>query len=142
MRVLHSLTLHGDVTHNNNVCNTDPGVSLIHNNKKIRNGSTLSIQSIGKDDKALICKTTRSGCCKDPKRLGEWYNPNSSIIGTLGELNGGIFYRSRTNDGKVLLHKSSSDLPAPTGTYCCVVPDSQDNCGINQKLCAKIGERL
>lgn len=123
--------------YNMRACTTDPGVSLLYKDNKMKNGSTLSIQHIGEDAMALICKTTRSHCCYS-KRIGEWYYPNGSMVETSGKE--GAFYRNRTNNGEVLLHQRYNNLPASTGTYCCEVPDSEDNCGINQTLCINLGK--
>lgn len=109
----------------------------MHNGTEVKNGSTISIQLIREGALALTCKTAKKNCCR-MSLIGQWYYPNTSKVGI--STDGISFYRNRTEDGEVLLHKHSSDMPAPTGTYCCIVPDTQENCGINQTLCANLGE--
>lgn len=109
----------------------------MHSDIEVKNGSTLSIQFIKEGGLALICKTTKANCCKT-NHIGHWYYPNASKVGI--STDGISFYRNRTNDGKILLHKHPSVMLATAGTYCCVVPDSEDNCGINQKLCVNLGK--
>ena len=104
---------------------------------EIKNGSTMSIQLIREGALALICRTTRENCCRI-NRVGHWYYPNASEVGI--STDGISFYRNRSDTGEIFLHKHSSDIPAPTGTYCCVAPDSKYNCDINHKLCVNLGE--
>ena len=47
--------------------------------KMIVNESALSIDMIGENDFALICRTTKMDCCRSmgtmQKNYGEWYYP-------------------------------------------------------------------
>lgn len=116
-------------------------MSLFHDDYKIENGSALSIDLIGEDDDALICKTEKEGCCDSPNRLGEWYHfgESTTIIPIKGS--GEVLYRDRKDRGRVRLHKHANGH-VDTGKYCCVVPDSDDNCGINQTLCINLGRYI
>lgn len=114
----------------------------MHLGKTVANGSALSVDMIGEDDQALICITTKIDCCSlnSSYRLGEWYYPGrNSKVGVMG-LKNETFYRTRGHQ-KVLLHRRNNGK-ARTGMFCCEVPDSDDNCGINQILCVSLGENL
>ena len=119
----------------------DPGVKLIHADRTIGNGSVLSIEAVGENEEALLCHTRRKGCCAvdSNSRIGEWYYPNSTIVPNC-ETNHN-FYRNRNNSGYVFLHQKNHESSA-TGEYCCELPDSYDNCGINQTLCIILGTML
>ena len=107
---------------------SEPGVMLMHNNKMIENGSVLSIEVVGEGEMALICHTSRKKCCSTMRhRYGEWYYPGgSNTVPNFGSNE--KFYRNRSDDGKVLLHKRPNNMQAETGIYCCVIPDRDDNC--------------
>ena len=110
----------------------------MHNGKRIENGSTLSIEIIGENMMALICKTSRGNCCRN-RHVGEWYYPGGTK--EVANINAGEkFYRNRNENGEIFLNKRTNDTRAETGIYCCVVPDRNENCGINQKLCVNLGK--
>ena len=103
----------------------------------VANGSVLSIDSIGEGDTALICYTSKENCCKT-KQSGEWYYPNQTKVCINGSNH--RFYRTRTDDGEVLLHQRRDQQDsAITGIYCCVIPDNDSNCNFNQKMCVNLG---
>ena len=115
----------------------DPGVTLNHRGSEIKNGSVLSIDYIGEGDSAILCKTTNKSCCRNPFR-GEWYYPNGTLVPVSGRRE--HFYRTRSSSGEVLLHQRADRMQSIiTGIYCCEIPDSIDNCGINQTLCINLG---
>ena len=103
------------------------------------NDSNLSIDLIGEDNWALICKTKKNGCCRPPNLFGEWYyhGENKTLVPTKGT--GESPYRDRTVRGEVRLHNRGN---IHAGMYCCVVPDSDDNCGIKQTLCINLGKYI
>ena len=103
----------------------------------VANGSVLSIESIGEGNIALVCHTSKVNCCRD-ERNGEWYYPNQTRVGINGTNQ--HFYRTRTDDGEVLLHQRRDQQDSIiTGIYCCVIPDSDSNCNVNQEMCVNLG---
>ena len=118
---------------------SEAGVSLIHIDEKIENGSALSINLIGTAEMALICKTNKGDCCATPpNRHGQWYCPDGTEVLISAE-SSKSFYRDRTDQGEVRLNKRNN-MQITTGMYCCEIPDSNDNCGITQKVCVNLGE--
>ena len=120
----------------------DPGVTIWYNNETLNYGDVLSIDNIGEDNNnmALVCKTTKRPCCFNKQnRYGEWHYPNKSVVParTMNH----ILYRSRNDEGEVLLNQRTDIATSPlSGLYCCVVPDSDDNCGITQRFCVNLGK--
>lgn len=114
-------------------------MSLLLNGNEIENGSALSIELIGEDDRALICKTEKEGCCGYGNRFGEWYHLGENKAAVPRNDSGESLYRDQKAGGKVRLHKRDNGR-IDTGKYCCVVPDSDDNCGIDQTLCINLGK--
>ncbi len=111
------------------------------NGIKIDNGSALSIDLIGINEMALICKTNKSDCCASHHiRHGEWYYNGSNILNEGTSMIS--FYRDRTDNSEVRLNKRNSDVQVTpdSGMYCCEIPESDANCGIIQKLCINLGE--
>ncbi len=96
------------------------------------NNSNLNVEDIGEGDHALACQTDRRPCCgTTPNRFGEWYYPNGSRVPTEGL--GAAFYRNRSDEGLVLLHRQNyPGIASFTGLFCCVLPDATD---VNQTLC-------
>ena len=119
----------------------DAGVTIEYNNKIVNYGDVLSIDNIGESySKTLVCKTTKRPCCfKEPNRHGEWHYPSEEVVPARGMNH--TFYRSRNDEGEVLLKQridiAISRMP---GLYCCVIPDSDDNCGITQRFCINLGK--
>ena len=110
-------------------------------NKMITNESTLSVDMIGEDGSALICTTTKNDCCKAEIKYGEWYYPGGQKVGIKGTgMSSEAFYRTRDVQ-QVLLHKHNNIVNPETGMFCCEVPDSDDNCGINQTMCVNLGKQ-
>lgn len=121
----------------------EPGVTIRYNDETVNYGDVLSIDDIGvsNNNKALVCKTTKQPCCfNEQNRYGEWHYPNGDIVPAIGSNE--ILYRSRNDEGEVLLNQrtdiaGTSRIP---GLYCCVIPDSDDNCGITQRFCINLGK--
>ena len=92
---------------------------------------------------ALTCKTQRIMCCNRPYRHGDWYymHPEGTRIVPRND-SGNPLYRDRKAGGQVRLNKRHDSRVNDTGIYCCVVPDSNDKCGINQTLCVNLGKYL
>ena len=88
------------------------------------NNSMVTITDIGSDDRALLCITNNSTCCRN--KVGEWYFPNKSIV--LIQDSGGDFYRNR-GDQVVRLHRRNNACPYASchGEYCCEVPNAIGN---------------
>ena len=103
----------------------------------VANGSVLSIDSIGEGDIALVCYTSKKRCCKNPN-IGEWYYPSGTKVNISGANDS--FYRTRTDDGEIILHQRWNHQDSlVTGIYCCEIPDNAKNCNANQKLCVNLG---
>ena len=69
--------------------------------------------------------------------MGEWHYPDGTIVNPeyIARNNGSEFYRSRGDEGNVILNRFHSSVMSPTGLFCCVVPNAE---GISQILCAYI----
>ena len=103
------------------------------------NNSVILITEIGKTsdtpNNGLQCITDRSPCCTSP-RAGEWFFPDDGGMVPIEGM-ATTFYRNRGNDGEVNLNRLNNDVMMPTGTFCCVVRDTND---ANQRVCANIGK--
>ena len=84
--------------------------------------------NIGTDDAALMCTTTRLGCCLSTDG-SEWYFPNRSAVQTrrlIGDTT--TYYRSRTflgvavAGGTVRLHRNPG--ATTTGVFHCEILDA------------------
>ena len=112
------------------------------NGKVYDNNTIISISDIGETDtesqsknEGLQCITDKNPCCKIPK-FGEWLFPGGSVIPKKSEAK--TFYRNRgNNDGTVNLNHFNSSIMSPTGLFCCIVPDFNDDM---QSLCVDIGK--
>ena len=95
------------------------------------NNSIVKITDVGEGDQfALICQTDHTQCCRiPPYRLGDWYYPNGNVV-PLNSVEEN-FYRNRSENGSVLLHRRG-DSVYPTGLFCCEVPD---NSSVTHTLC-------
>ncbi len=134
MRMIHHLFI--DPTFLNKFHkHTGPGVNLLWRGMQYPNNSNWNVEDVGEGDRALACQTDRRPCCGMlPYRFGEWYYPNGNIVPTEGEK--AAFYRSRSDEGLVLLHRRNYPGTASfTGLFCCVLPDATD---INQTLCVEL----
>ena len=108
------------------------GVFIQLNGMNYSNNSTVTITDIGSDDRALLCITNNSTCCRYYSlRAGEWYFPDKSRVLVNGY--GGDLYRDR-GDRVVRLHCRYNAF-MPVGEYCCEVPD---RAGDNQTVCVVV----
>ena len=102
------------------------GVRLSLNGICIANKSYVNIGDIGEDDKALLCHTDKSGCCRnDPNRLGEWHFPNGTLVDNK-VTSGGEFYRNRGTQVVLLHHREGSFAGTSRGRFQCEIPDASD----------------
>ena len=97
------------------------------------NNSIVNIEEVGEGVDAVACQTDMRPCCWTPYRIGEWYYPDGSRVPIEGA--GATFYRNRSDEGLVLLHRRNHIITASstsTGLFCCELPDAS---GITQTLC-------
>ena len=102
------------------------------------NNSVILITEIGQSNNGLQCVTDRMECCRYPYRAGEWFYPNGGTVYHYYYYYyyyGVRFYRTRSNNGSVILNRYNSDIMSPTGLFCCVLPDAT---GVEQNICANI----
>ena len=84
----------------------------------VTNNTVLLLDSIGEEDeKALICRTDKEGCCDSG--VGDWFFPDLSMV--LRNLENGSFYCNRSLKGQVFLRRRYN-ASSPLGTYCCKAP--------------------
>ena len=60
------------------------------NGTTYQNNSIVSLEDIGEDDTALLCKTNFTACCRAPytetgSALGNWYFPNGTKVPSIGK---------------------------------------------------------
>ena len=85
------------------------------------NNSVISLEEIGEEDDALICKTNSKDCCgTPPNRFGEFHYPNRDLvpIRTRAE----DFYRNR-GEGEIRLNRITGST-STSGRFSCVIPDA------------------
>ena len=96
------------------------GIGLTLNNVQYTNNSVVNITDIT-DSAALICTTTRIGCCLSSDG-SHWYFPDGSQV----QRTGTTYYRTRTYSdfgiGTVRLHRNSG--ATTTGVFHCDIPDA------------------
>ena len=96
------------------------GIGLTLNNVQYTNNSVVNITDIGTGSAALICTTTRPGCCLSSDG-SEWYFPDGSTV----QRTGTTYYRTRTisivGGGTVRLHRNPG--ATTTGVFHCDIPD-------------------
>ena len=89
----------------------------------------MTITDIGEFRNALLCITNYSDCCGPsypyyyPRRIGEWYFHNGSVVEKSGF--GYDFYRSRGLNVVRLNRRNNATFP--TGIYRCNIPVSDYN---------------
>ena len=123
------------------------GVYLSLKGTVYANNSVIFVNEIGETDDnsikpsqndALQCITDKSPCCRfAPNTAGEWYFPNGTVV-PAQSASSTVLYRNRGfDDGTVNLNHINTlpTVSVPTGLFCCVLPDMDDN---NQRLCADI----
>ena len=93
---------------------------LTLNNVQYTNNSVVNITDIGTDSAALVCTTTRSGCCLSTDG-SQWYFPNGSAV----QHTGVTYFRRRTfssTGGTVRLNRNSG--ATTTGVFHCDILDA------------------
>ena len=98
------------------------GVWLTLNSVQYSNNSVVNITDIGTGSAALICTTTRPGCCLSTDG-SHWYFPDGSTVQRTETL---PYYRTRTisqgSGGTVRLHRNPG--ATTTGVFHCDIPDA------------------
>ncbi len=108
--------------------------------------SQVAIDTIGEtDDTALTCRTDSTICCTaqdNPNSTtgsGDWLFPNGTAVIRKIDINNesdtDLLYISRVTSA-LKLHRRGS-VSGPTGSYCCVIPDSA---GVHTTFCVQLGE--
>ncbi len=107
--------------------------------------SQVAIDTIGEtDDTALTCRTDSTICCTSQDNpnsttgSGEWLFPNGTAVTKNLDTTGSdtdLLY-SVGDTGALRLHRRGS-VSGPTGSYCCVIPDSA---GVNTLFCVQLGK--
>ena len=99
------------------------GVWLTLNGVQYTNNSVVNITDIGTGSAALICTTTRFGCCLSTDG-SHWYFPDGSRV----QRTSTTYYRTRTisnvGGGTVSLHRNPE--ATTTGVFRCEIPDGGD----------------
>ena len=97
------------------------GIGLTLNNVKYTSNSVVTITDIGTGSAALICTTTRTGCCISTDG-SHWYFPDGSAV----QRTGTTYYRTRTitsgPGGTVRLNRNPG--ATMTGVFRCDIPDA------------------
>ncbi len=98
------------------------------------NASSVSLESIGERDEALIFRTEIKDCCRS-QAIGQCYDPNGVELASKFVGNNEL-YRNRESQ-MVRLNKNADfdGQAAITGMYCCTIPN---NNGILHRICANI----
>ena len=116
------------------------GVYLSLKGKVYANNSIIPIAEIGETDTSvgstqnngLQCITDKMPCCMGTS-LGEWTYHKAPVQNTTTN-----FFVSRgLNNGAVNLNRLNNNVTSPTGQFCCMVPDTDDDI---QTLCVSIGK--
>ena len=97
------------------------GIGLILNSVQYTNNSVVNITDIGTGSAALICTSTRPGCCLSTDG-SHWYFPDGSTV----QRHGTTYYRTRTiagleGGGTVRLNHNPG--ATTTGVFNCTIPD-------------------
>ena len=96
------------------------GIRLILNSVQYTNNSVVNITDIGTGGAALLCTTTRTGCCLSWDG-SQWYFPNRSAV----QRTGVTYYRRRTfsdvDGGTVRLNRNPG--ATTTGVFHCDILD-------------------
>ena len=103
-----------------------PGAGNVHfsfRNTIYQNNSCVALEDIGEGDKALLCKTNLTDCCRtsgNSAALGNWFFPNGTRVPSLSYR--WDFYRAR---GQKLVCMSRR-RGGVEGIYSCEIPDSMN----------------
>ena len=102
------------------------------NGTTYQNNSVVTLENIGEDDDALLCRTDITDCCRPPSgdiTLGNWFFPNGTRVVSSGDQ--WDFHRTRGRS-VVLLHRRRG---GEDGIYRCEIPVPQsDAAGANQTI--------
>jgi hypothetical protein len=117
------------------------GIGLSLHGAVIANDSYVNVNDIGdQDHDALLCHTDKVSCCTSmigQQRAGEWYYPNGTTVGTIGQSiytgHTSYFFRSRLTQ-TVLLRRVNH--PSERGKFCCEVPNAYN---LIQSICVNVG---
>ena len=95
--------------------------------RKYTNNSIVTITDIGTGSAALLCTTTKPGCCSSGNPETQWYFPNGSAV--LNQPSAEYYrtrsspgYRERTLPGSVLLHRNPGGTSS--GIFHCDIVDA------------------
>ena len=126
-------------THTHTHTHTHTGVYLSLKGVIYTNNSFIPITEIGEtntiSNSGLQCITDKRLCCRKPNKVGQWLFPDGENVPILA--NSETFYRNRGSGGRVNLNRRNANVTMPTGLFCCVVPDVNDDM---QTVCANIRE--
>ena len=97
------------------------GIGLTLNNVNYTSNSVVTITDIGTDTAALICTTTRPGCCLSTDG-SHWYFPDGSAV----QRTGTTYYRTRTisDVGGGAVHLNRNPGATTTGVFRCDIRDA------------------
>ena len=102
-----------------NTCTSSfPDVWLSLNGTTYHNNSIVTLEDIGKEGDALLCKTIQTSCCIHPYTLGNWFFPNETRVSSSGN----NFYRDREQ----MVVRLNRQRGGVEGIYHCEIPDSMD----------------
>ena len=109
------------------ICFQFSAVGLTLNSMNHANNSIVTRTDIGTGSAALLCTTTRTGCCSSGDPETQWFLPDGSRV----QNNGGLpYYRTRSsNPGSVLLHRNTQGTT--TGIFRCDILDAS---GVLQRM--------
>ena len=111
-----------------------PGASDVWfslNGTTYQNNSCVTLEDIGENDTALLCRTNLTACCRSPytgengHSLGNLYFPNGIEVPSKGS--GGDIYRTR-GQMVVSMYRRRGGV---AGIYRCDIPDSMN---VNQSI--------
>ena len=75
---------------------------------------------IGNNNDALLCLTNATDCCAGSNRMGDWYFPNGTVVGSFsdngGNINNDFFSRNR-DTSVVRLNRYNN--PSERGRFSC-----------------------
>ena len=96
------------------------GIGLTLNSVQYTNNSVVTITDIGTGGAALICTTTRIGCCLSTDG-SHWYFPDGSRV----QRTSTTYYRTRTisDFGVGTLRLNRNPGATTTGVFRCDIPD-------------------
>ena len=95
------------------------GIGLTLNSVQYTNNSVVNITDIGTGSAALICTTTRLGCCLSSDG-SHWYFPDGSLV----QRTATTYYRTRTNFGGGTIRLNRNPEATTTGIFRCDILDA------------------